>query len=111
MHRPLLCVICAAPTEWQAGELLCSITGVRFHRGLTKLIRDVVAKAEPVEQLESRLNAPWFVCPNCSGDLEEYDEKLRSLRCIRCGLKLPATVHDEMWEIRELHRKETERQG
>lgn len=111
MDRPLLCVICAAPMEWQAGELLCSLTGVRFHRGLTKLIRDVVATAELVKQLESRPNAPWFVCPNCGGDLQEYEEKMRSLKCTRCGLKLPATVHDEMSEIRKLHREHIERPG
>lgn len=109
MANPILCPICANPVKQEAGELVCEHTGIKFHRGLTKLIRDIVSRANSVEPLLPRDNAPWFVCPNCGGDLEEYEERMRSLRCARCALKMPATVHDEMSELRERHKQEIER--
>ena len=91
--------------DFRAGQLSCSSKGTSFHRGLTNLIRGAVAKSSPVEQLEPRQSPPWYACPNCGGDLEEYDDRMRSLECTNCNLKLPATIHDEMKGIRELHNK------
>lgn len=106
--RVLHCPICASSIQQRGGLFDCmgARGGGRFSSQLGNSIRRAVYGVDeaktPPRQPEI---APYLWCPNCTGELEEYDVNTRRLECKACGLKLPATDQQELLEVRQHHGK------
>lgn len=101
--RKLYCPICADEIEWRINEFRCS-TGSRFSAKLGNAIKNAVYGVEPaISAPRKPLLAPYLWCPNCTAELEEYNDKQRRLRCAVCSLELSALEHFELMDIKDWH--------
>ena len=104
--RKLFCLICASPIEERAGRFSC--TGAESGGGYPpplgySIRRAVYGVDAPATAPRSPEIAPYLWCPNCTGELEDYDGRDRRLQCSRCGLMLPATDQLPLSEIKADH--------
>lgn len=101
--RKLYCPVCANEIRWRINAFDCN-AGARFSAKLGNQIKNAV---HSVERLTTPVRAPqiasYLWCPNCTAELEEYNDRQRHLRCLACSLELPALAHFELMEIKKSH--------
>lgn len=106
--RSIHCPICASSIRGRAGSFKCDsgddpIGHVedRVYYTLRRAVYDVPApKADPRKAPEL---ASWFWCPNCTGPMDEFDERGRELRCSSCACSLPARLLQDLIAWKEDH--------
>jgi hypothetical protein len=102
--RAIYCPICASECKQPMGrQVQCPKWG-GFSAQLQGSIRAAVYGVDPPANAprESGLG-DWLWCPSCTGELDEYDDVGRFLRCPQCGLHLRGISLAELTELKEEH--------
>jgi len=99
-------MFCAGLMKETLGGLDCGIPGGFLENPLGRTIRRAVygvneSRRPPREPEDS----PYLWCPNCTAEMDVFDERGRELRCPECGLSLPAVTQLQLMEVREHHPK------
>jgi hypothetical protein len=106
--RPIYCPICASECEQRMRhEVSCG----HFSARLQGAIRAAVYGVDPPKTSPRKPElAEWLWCPNCTAELDEYDEVGRFLRCPHCALHLRGVSLVELLEAKEDHKDPNEKQ-
>lgn len=102
--RSIYCPICASECRQQMKhQVRCPEWG-GFSPQLEGSIRAAVYGVDrPKNEPRAPALAPWLWCPSCTGELDEYDEVGRFLRCLQCGLHLRGVSLVELIEAKDDH--------
>lgn len=101
--RKFYCPVCASAVERRSLSFSCARSNGPSAR-LGHALQQAVDRAdEPKASPRDPEWAPHFWCPNCTGPLDEYDERGVELRCPSCGLSLAAIVQVDLLEYKEHH--------
>lgn len=102
--RSIYCPICASECEQpMKHQVFCPVWG-GFSPQLQGSIR---AAVYGVDRPKNRPRQPglstWLLCPSCTGELDEYDDIGKFLRCPDCGLHLRGVSLTELIDAKSEH--------
>lgn len=102
--RAVYCPVCACERDQPlAHQVHCPNWG-GFTPQLQGSLRAAVYGVDPpkAKPREPEL-AAWLWCPNCTQELDEYDEAGKFLRCSQCGLHLRSVSLMELVQAKADH--------
>lgn len=98
--RTLHCPICADKIEWTPTNFVCEQNDRLSPRLGNEIRHAVYALPAPTTPSRAPGLAPFLWCPNCTAELEDYDDRQRKLKCGACGLTLKAVDYAELMEVK-----------
>jgi hypothetical protein len=103
MSRKMYCPICADQLIQQSMNFECA-SGRGFSSRLGYSIQRAVHSVSPSTQPPRAVGlAQYLSCPNCTAELEEYDDRVRRLQCPACGLRMSTEDQLELMDDRRYH--------
>lgn len=103
MSRTMYCPICAAEVQQHSMNFGCAsgrALSSRLGYSLQRAVQLVAPSAEPPREVAL---SPYLSCPNCTVELEEYDDRVRRLQCPACGLRMSTEDQLELMEDKPYH--------
>lgn len=102
--RKIYCPICAGTMKETLSGLECSVPGGTIQHPTARTIRRAVYAVDaPRRSPRSPEFSPYLWCPNCTGEMDTFDERGKELRCPECGLSFPSAVQLELMAVRGEH--------
>lgn len=102
MTRLMYCPICAAEVHQNSMNFGCPSRSVSSLLGysLQRAVQSVSPSAKPPREVAL---SSYLSCPNCTVELEEYDDGVRRLECPACGLRMSTEDQLELMEDKPHH--------
>lgn len=96
--RAVHCPICAGLITQRVGVFSCLTSSMDTRLG--HALRAAVYRADPPRQPPRPAPelADYLWCPNCTGAMDDFDERGRELRCAGCGLSFPSVLQLDLLE-------------
>src|SRR5213082_2395822 len=100
--RPIYCPICASECEQRMAHQVQCPRWAGFSAKLQGSLRAAVYGVDAPKSAPRKPElASWLWCPNCTGELDEYDDVGRFLRCPHCALHLRGVSLGELIELKD----------
>lgn len=103
MSRTMYCPICADRIVQTSIDFECARgrrLSSRLGYSLQRAVQSVAPSQQPARDVAL---AQYLSCPNCTAELEEYDDEVRRLECPSCGLRLSTEDQLELMEDKQHH--------
>ena len=102
MSRTMYCPICAAEVHQSSMNFGCPSRSLSSRLGysLQRAVQSVSPSSHPPREVAL---AQYLSCPNCTVELEEYDDRVRRLQCPACGLRMSTEDQLELMDDKQHH--------